>query len=301
MVIGGCTGNNAHDYACNTEFADYLDHIFSVSKQGAEALAESLAGRGPGITVIPHGVNPAQPGSARSFTGSLQLAFAGRFDAAKRLKDVIKVARGLSERGVLFTLTLAGDGPERQKLETACREYGLQKNMKFIGFVSREEVDALMQQAHVNLLLSESEGFGLSVLEGMKWGCVPIVTDVCGCKDVIRDSANGFIVALGDTGKVVERVLRLDRDRTLFARLSVAAERAVREKYNSERELARHLEVLRLAQEHHERAAAGTVPWKYRSHGLLNQPWVPNWLARSLRQIKYRPTIAQCGLEQAPE
>jgi glycosyltransferase involved in cell wall biosynthesis len=287
VAIGGCTGNNAHDYACNTEFADYLDHIFSVSQQGAEALAKRLAGRGPGISVIPHGVKPAQTSPARSFTGRLRLAFAGRFDAAKRLEDVIKVARGLSERAVPFALTLAGDGPERQRLEASCTKFGLQENVRFSGLVSCEEVDALMQQAHINLLLSESEGFGLSVLEGMKWGCVPIVTDVCGCKDAIRDGANGFIAALGDTATIVERVLRLDRDRILLARLSIAAERAVREEYNSEKELARHLEAMQLAQEHHRQTAAGTVPWKYRSHGLLNRRWVPNWAARKLRRLRY--------------
>jgi glycosyltransferase involved in cell wall biosynthesis len=287
VAIGGCTGNNAHDYACNTEFADYLDHIFSVSKQGAEALAERLVDRGPGISVIPHGVKPAQTSLVRSYTGKLRLTFAGRFDAAKRVKDVIEVARGLSELDVPFALTLAGDGYERQRLETRCREFGLQKSVEFIGLVSRAEVDTLMQQAHVNLLLSESEGFGLSVLEGMKWGCVPIVTDVCGCKDAIQDGTNGFIVALDDTAKIVERVLRLDRDRTLLARLSVAAALAVREDYSSEKELARHLGVLRLAREHHRRTAADTIPWKYRSRGLLNQAWVPNWLAWSLRQVKY--------------
>ena len=287
VAIGGCTGNNRHDYACNTEFADYLDHVFAVSSQGGAVLTERLAGRGIGVSVIPHGVKPAETSSARSFTGSLRLAFAGRFDAGKRLPDLVAVARRLAERGVAFSLTLVGDGPERQAVESACVEPEIQRRVRYPGLLSRGEVDHLMQESHVNLLLSESEGFGLSVLEGMSYGCVPIVTDTCGCKDAIEDGVNGFVVKLGDVEQVTARLQQLDRDRSCLARLSEASVRTAREKYSFENEIARHLGILSQAQEHHRRTAANTIPWNYQPTGLLNRAWVPNWLARSLRQIKY--------------
>jgi glycosyltransferase involved in cell wall biosynthesis len=159
--------------------------------------------------------------------------------------------------------------------------------VRFPGFLSRPEVDRLMQESHVNLLLSESEGFGLSVLEGMKYGCVPIVTDTCGCKDAIEDRVNGFIVKLGDVEQVTARVQQLDRDRSWLARLSEASARTAREKYSFENEITRHLEILRLAREHHQHHAARTVPWKYEPASLINYPWVPNWLAKNLRRLKY--------------
>jgi len=288
VAIGGCTGNNAHDYACNTEFADYLDHIFCASAQSVDVLRRNLAGRGVGVTMIPHGIKPAEEAPRRSFAGELGVVFAGRFDPGKRLQDVVGVSRRLNAQGVPFNLTLAGDGPERPAVEKACLECGIGQKVRFPGFISREEVESLMRHAHVNLLLSESEGFGLSVLEGMKWGCVPIVTDTCGCIDVIREGVNGFIVGLGDTGKAAERVLQMDRDRALLARLSAACERTVREEYSSDKEVASHLEVLRLAQEHHQHNAARTIPWEYEPPSLINYPWVPNWLARNLRRLKHR-------------
>ena len=290
IAVGGCTGNNPHDYACNTEFADYLDAVFSVSQAGAKVLRDRLSGRDLGVAVIPHGVEPATTPPSRSFSGKLRLVFAGRLDEGKRLQDVMMAARSLRDLGVQFDMTVAGDGPDRGAIEDVCSQVGLRDTVRFLGIIPRDGVERLMQESHVNLLLSESEGFGLSVLEGMKVGCVPIVTETCGCKDAIRDGANGFVVKLGGVGTVAGLVRRLEQDRVLLARMSEAAARTVREEYCAEKEVARHLEVLRLAQDHHQRHAARTVPWRYEPPTLINSPWVPNWLGRSLRWLKYAAT-----------
>jgi glycosyltransferase involved in cell wall biosynthesis len=292
MAIGGCTGNNPHDHACNVEFADYLDHIFSVSSQGAQVLKERLAGRGVGISVIPHGVQPASAAPPQPRSDMFQLVFAGRFATEKRIQDLLAVAHRLREMGVRFRLTLAGDGPLRQEMQKQVERLQLRDSVRLLGFVSPAEIVPLMEASHINLLLSEAEGFGLSVLEGMNRGCVPIVTETCGCRDVISDGVNGFVVRVGAVESVASLVRQVDQDRAALASMSEDARRTVKESFSSEKELARHLEILRLAQEHHERTAAQTLEWKYKSLGLLNQRWVPNWLALSLRRLKYGGGLA---------
>ena len=183
VAIGGCTGNNPHDYACNVEFADYLDHIFSVSSQGAQVIGKRLVGRTVGISVIPHGVQPAIAAPPEPRSEVLHLVFAGRFSAEKRIQDILAVAHRLRELGVRFRLTLAGDGPLREGMKKQVERFKLRDHVKLVGFVSSAEIGQLMQASHMNLLLSEAEGFGLSVLEGMNRGCVPIVTETCGCMD----------------------------------------------------------------------------------------------------------------------
>ncbi len=293
VAIGGCTGNNPHDYACNVEFADYLDHIFSVSSQGARVLRERLAGRAVGISVIPHGVQPAGAAPSGSRSDVLQLVFAGRFSAEKRIQDVLAIAHHLRELGVRFQLTLAGDGPLRQELQEQVERLQLRDSVRLLGFVSSSGVVQLMEASHINLLLSEAEGFGLSVLEGMNRGCVPVVTQTCGCTDAISDGVNGFVVRVGDVETVASLVRQVDQERAALASMSENARRTVKESFSSEKELARHLEILRLAKEHHRRYAARTVPWKYEPPTLINHPRVPNWLAKNLRRLK-------CGLSSKP-
>ena len=200
---------------------------------------------------------------------------------------MLEVARRLNEAGVDFRFSVVGDGPLRQQLNRQAHEFGLAERVEFPGFVSQETLDHTMRSSDVILLLSESEGFGLSVLEAMNYGCIPIVTDTCGCKEAIREGASGFVVRLGDVQSVVERVRLLDQDRKRLACMSAEAIRTVQEDYSWEREVARHLEVLRLAQEHHQRHAAQTVPWQYEPPTLMNQPWVPNWLACGLRRARH--------------
>ena len=205
----------------------------------------------------------------------------------KRIQDVLAVAHRLREMGVRFRLTLAGDGPLRHEMQKQVDHLQLTDNVKLVGFVSSAEIVQLMEASHVNLLLSEAEGFGLSVLEGMNRGCVPIVTETCGCRDAILDGVNGFVVRVGDVESVASLVRQVDQDRAALASMSEDARRTVKESFSSEKELARHLEILHLAQEHHQRTAAQTLEWKYKSLGLLNQRWVPNRLAFSLRRRKY--------------
>lgn len=286
-AIGGCLGNWEHDYACNTEFVNYLDHIFADSSMGAEELRRRLTRCNIGITAIPHGLKRPIEESRRDFSGLLRLVFVSRHVAYKRVPDLLEAARRLRELGVEFHLCLAGDGPLRDDLERQARELSLGGVVEFRGFVTQDQLEELMRTAHLTFLLSESEGFGIVALEGMKCGCVPIVTTNCGCREAIRDGVNGFIVGVGDVATVADRVRLLDRDRARLASMSEAASRTVREDYTLEREVARHLEVLRLAQEHHQRHAARTIPWKYEPPTLMNYPWVPNWLARNLRRLKY--------------
>jgi glycosyltransferase involved in cell wall biosynthesis len=159
-------------------------------------------------------------------------------------------------------------------------------SVRLLGFVSPAEIVQLMKASHINLLLSEAEGFGLSVLEGMNRGCVPIVTETCGCRDAISDGVNGFVVRVGDVEAVASLVRQVDQDRAALASMSEDARRTVKESFSSEKEVARHLEVLRLAQEHYRRHVARTVPWKYEPPTLINYPWVPNWMAKNLRRLK---------------
>jgi glycosyltransferase involved in cell wall biosynthesis len=288
VAIGGCLGNNEHDFACNTEFAAYLDHIFADSAVAARELKRRLGNAEIGVTAIPHGVSSVPAASSHTFAGPLHIAFAGRLVSVKRVADMIEVAGRLLEAGLSFQFRIAGDGPLRGELTRQMEERGLKGHVEFMGFRPRAELDGLWQSAHLTLLLSESEGFGLSVLEAMRFGCVPIVTETCGCREAIRDGGNGFVVKLGDVATVSDRVLELDQDRVRLARMSEQAVRTVREEYSFEKEVVRHLEMTRQAQEHHRRYAAATVPWKYQPPNFINHRWVPNWFAKNLRRVKHR-------------
>jgi glycosyltransferase involved in cell wall biosynthesis len=292
VAIGGCHGDNPHDYACNTEFARYLDHVFAVSSRCANELTKRLAGCGLGVSLIHNATRlPPRPPQQEP-SGRLEIAYAGRFERVKRLGDMIEVACKLRTAGVDFRFSMAGEGAMRNELVELVRKNRLQEAVAMIGRRSLDEIGAMMARAHLNLLLSESEGFGSSALDGMSRGSVPIVTDACGCVDAIQHGRNGFVVGVGDVEGVLHHILHLNNDRHLLSSMAHAAYETVREHFTIEEEMKRQLRVLALAREHHQKFAAETPPWKYEPPGLLDRPAVPNWLARALRQLKYGRTAA---------
>jgi glycosyltransferase involved in cell wall biosynthesis len=103
---------------------------------------------------------------------------------------------------------------------------GLQERVTYHGVV--DEVAPILEQAHLFLLPSESESFGLAALEAMAAGVPPIASRVGGLPEVIEDGVCGYLCPVGDVDAMAGRCLELIADPARHERFSRAArERAV--------------------------------------------------------------------------
>lgn len=66
------------------------------------------------------------------------------------------------------------------------------KNVQFLGFVKKDVLENYFMDSKIYLQLSRHEAFGVSVVEAMNYGCIPIVANVFALPEVVGD--NGFIV-----------------------------------------------------------------------------------------------------------
>ena len=112
---------------------------------------------------------------------------------------------GLADRAVLL---LAGDGTEREKLESKIRDAGL-SNVHLLGFQNQAEMAALYGLADVCLLPSQWEPWGLAINEAMNGGCAIIASDRVGsAPDLVRDS-NGIVVPHDDQAALTTAIRTL--------------------------------------------------------------------------------------------
>ena len=112
-------------------------------------------------------IPPARAGTVRFVT-------LGRFDTHHKGFDVLlRALKRLRERGRDVDLVIAGDGPDRAKLEAMSRELGIDACVEFPGWV--DDVSALLCRGDVFVLSSRYEPFGIVLLEAMAHG-LPIVT-----------------------------------------------------------------------------------------------------------------------------
>lgn len=142
--------------------------------------------------------------------------------ALKRIDHTIRAVAKLRDRGVDVTLTVLGEGPERQKLEQLTIDLDVGDRVELPGYV--DDVPARLQSASLFTLTSTSEGLPLSMMEAMGAGCVPIVYDITyGPRDLVEQGKNGFITPRGDIDALADQIetyLELDAETMATMRAS---------------------------------------------------------------------------------
>jgi glycosyltransferase involved in cell wall biosynthesis len=111
-----------------------------------------------------------------------------------KLDLLLQTAQLLRQDGMRFTLTLAGDGPLRQELISQAKRAGLMGHVKFSGFVSNDDLAALLAQHDLYVSLSPTDGVSASLLEAMAVGLFPIVADHPANRMWIDHRRNGLLL-----------------------------------------------------------------------------------------------------------
>ena len=181
------------------------------------------------VSVVPNTVPeiPALPPRAElrgelSLDGNV-LAFAGRLGIQKSLGVALEALALVPD----VTLAVAGDGPERARLERRTHELGLDARVRFLGSVSRDGVLRLFRSADASLLSSSWENFPHTVIEALAVGSPVIATAVGGVPEVVRDGVNGLLVPPGDPRALADAIEGFFADADLRGRLADAASGSV--------------------------------------------------------------------------
>jgi len=147
------------------------------------------------------------------------LAFAGRLGIQKSLGVAFEALRSVPDVG----LAIAGEGPERERLERRSHELGLDARVRFLGSLSRNGVLRLFRAADGSLLSSSWENFPHTVVEALAVGCPVIATSVGGVPEVVDDGVNGLLVPPDDPQALSGAISRFFADSALRRRLADGA------------------------------------------------------------------------------
>jgi glycosyltransferase involved in cell wall biosynthesis len=161
------------------------------------------------------------------------VGWVGRMTAVKRTDDVVRTLRKLVDLDVDAYLCLVGDGPDREDLERYAHELGVIRRCLFLGY--QEHVARFYEAFDALLLPSVNEGTPVSVIEALAAGRPAVATRVGGTPDVVRDGVDGFLVDLGDTDALAERLAELAADPERRERMGLAGRTHVLERYGVDR------------------------------------------------------------------
>jgi N-acetyl-alpha-D-glucosaminyl L-malate synthase BshA len=151
--------------------------------------------------------------------GEKLLIHLSNFRPVKRVQDCVRILAEV-RKSVPAHLLMAGDGPERSPAEHLARELKMDRHISFLG--KQSHVERLIPLAHVLLMPSQLESFGLVALEAMACGVVPVTTRVGGVPELIHDGEDGYLEAPGDIAAQAARVVQLLTDDELHYRMRKA-------------------------------------------------------------------------------
>ena len=160
--------------------------------------------------------------------GEKLLIHLSNFRPVKRVQDCVRILAEVRQQ-TNARLLMVGDGPERGPAEHLASQLGVRKYVDFVG--KQDNVERLIRLAHVLLMPSEMESFGLAALEAMACGVPPLGTRVGGVPELISDGVDGFLEAVGDVKAQAGRVLEMLGDDAVHARMSAAARRTALERF----------------------------------------------------------------------
>jgi glycosyltransferase involved in cell wall biosynthesis len=172
--------------------------LVCVSQQMADYYAGVMNVPAAQLRVVRNGVDLGRYAAAarpRSATERPGLIMVGRLDPIKR-HDLVLTALAELPRELSWKLEIVGDGPERQRLEGLAARLGLDGRVSFLGL--RADIPQLLAAADVFLLVSDSEGMSLSLIEAVASGLPVVATDVGNNSELVKHSCNGYVIAPGD-------------------------------------------------------------------------------------------------------
>ena len=161
--------------------------------------------------------NNAGAESVKHAGGEKQILCVGSLIERKGVDLLLEAVKGIRED---FILALAGSGPEENHLRKLARELGIEDRVKFLGFLSREELKKEYAKSVVFVLPTRQDCFALVILEAMCAG-LPVVCSryADGAYDLVEDGKNGYIVDPYDKEQLCGCIRALLHDEKLAGRM----------------------------------------------------------------------------------
>jgi glycogen(starch) synthase len=212
--------------------AQEADHLITCSQYMRGHVARVFGVNAPKITVVPNGVD------ARELEPTDRRELRARFAAPDELL-VLLVGRLVHEKGFHLALealapivhlrgkvrfVVAGTGSAEGELKRQAKQLRLGRAGTFLGWVGDDTLHALYRAADLCIVPSIYEPFGIVALEAMASGCVCIVADTGGLREVVPgDGTVGLRFPAGDTGALRVLLGRVLEDESERSRLVAGA------------------------------------------------------------------------------
>lgn len=191
----------------------YADTPFITESESSVSDLVSLGIPRAQVNCIPPGVN-TDVFRVGTRSDTPDIVYFGGLRQYKRPRLLIPLLEGIRANGVPARLTVIGDGPELPRLIQLANVSECKQYIRFAGRIDDLTLADIVSRAWINVHLSVSEGWCLSVMEASASGVPTIAFDVPGLTDSIKRGLNGSVVPDGDLERLIFEACAMLRDPT---------------------------------------------------------------------------------------
>ena len=243
------SGLMARHHPAVKQTARQADWIFAGNRPTADLLAR-LRGSSAGVEILPQvffaekKMQEFQPRVEKKEVppASVQIFSGGYVEARKGMSLALQALARLKQRGYSFHYEHGGIGPERTHLIRQIEKMGLTKEAKIVQPYSGEAYQQKLRTTDVFLFPSLRESCGISLLEAMGHGCVPVVADHAGPGEIVTPECGVKIPVTRPkefVARLSDELASLFQDAEKRRRLGAAARSRVLKKFSQSHWLER--------------------------------------------------------------
>lgn len=176
---------------------------------------------------------------------TLKVVFAARMVKEKGIIELIDAAEKLRkdyEKKLEFwlcgRLAVNADAISQEELESRCDG----KYIQWLGF--QKDMESVLERCHIIAFPSYyREGVPKSLIDACAVGRPIVTTSSIGCKDVVDDGVNGFLIPIKNSDALAEKLQILADDKALRMKMGKAAREKAEREFSLERVVQKHLEI----------------------------------------------------------
>lgn len=185
----------------------YADKVIAVSDHDYDIFHRICTN----TVVVPNGIDFKSFSQINKNIQKNNFLYFGRISKNKRLDNLITTFSYLKKNSCDFRLNIIGPDWEglQDQLNGMVKNNGIENNVLFIGEVTNDKLLKYLGTAQYFVSASEYEGFGLTVLEAMASGTIPIVNNINPLNGFIRNGTSGFILNFSDPKQASEKILSI--------------------------------------------------------------------------------------------
>ncbi|MBE9213110.1 glycosyltransferase [Plectonema cf. radiosum LEGE 06105] len=182
-----------------------------------------------------------------------KFTFALRKPKANGRVEIVTIARLVEKKGIEYGIravaklvkdkphlkySIIGDGPLREQLQKLIEEFGINENVRLLGWKQQEEIIEILTNADIFMAPSittpdgDQEGIPVVLMETMAMGLPVVSTQHSGIPELVKDGVSGFLVPERDVDALAQKLSYLIEHPELWTEIGKLGHAFVEEYYN---------------------------------------------------------------------